>query len=215
MKKYVLVMLLGSAGLSAVGAASAAGTKNTNRAVTTTPAPVAETKTANREIMTADVGLTLPIAGGLKDIADPGLSFGAEGMHPIDAFDSLGGNVSYFTFGKDSMDGIDTEVSILSMLALYRHNIQPQTNRTPFFEGGFGFARTQVNISVPNAEGPAITRGTNEEDISPTLMFGLGVDMPVSNGASLGISARYQHFFFKVGDINGGGALNILVNLRV
>ena len=66
-----------------------------------------------------------------------------------------------------------------------------------------------------NAGGPAITRGTNEEDISPTFLLGLGFDMPVSNNATFGVSVDYQHFFFKVGDVDGGGSLNLLAHLRV
>jgi hypothetical protein len=31
----------------------------------------------------------------------------------------------------------------------------------------------------------------------------------------LGMSLDYQHFFFKVGDVNGGGSFNILAHLRM
>jgi len=160
-------------------------------------------------------GFAIPMVGDLEDIADPGLTIGAQAMHRVDAQSSYGVDVNYFTFGKDSEDQVDTEVSIISTLMLMHRELSAKGGVVPFIETGFGFARTQVNIAASNAGGPAVTRGDNEEDISPTLRLGLGFDMPISNNAALGMSVDYQHFFFKVGDVDGGGALSLLAHLRV
>jgi hypothetical protein len=161
------------------------------------------------------LGLAIPLVGDLKDIADTGLAIGAQAMHRVDAQNRYGIDVSYISFGKDSEDQVDTEVSIISTLALLHHEISPTSGATPFIETGFGFARTQVNIAASNAGGAAIERGTNQEDISPTFLLGLGFDTPISNSATFGVSLDYQHFFFKVGDVDGGGSLNLLAHLRV
>jgi len=161
------------------------------------------------------LGLAIPMVGDLRDIADPGLAFGAQAMHRVNAQEKFGVDVSYISFGKDSEDQIDTEVSIISTMALMHHDLSPRSGSSPFIETGFGFARTQVNIAASNASGPAVTRGNNESDISPTFMLGLGMDMPISNNATFGVSVDYQHFFFKVGDVDGGGTLNLLAHLRV
>ncbi len=163
----------------------------------------------------AHIGLALPLVGDLDDIADPGIAIAAQAMHRVNPYESYGVGMSYASFGKDSMDQVNTEVSIISMLAMVRHDLAPKGNRSPFFEGGFGFARTQVNVEASNATGAPVTRGNNEEDISPTFLLGVGFDMPVSAGATFGVSVDYQHFFFKVGDVDGGGSLNLLAHLRV
>lgn len=160
-------------------------------------------------------GFAIPMIGDLKDIADTGLTFGAQAMHRVSPQDRYGIDLSYITFGKDSQDQVDTEVSIISTMAMMHHEFAGKSTALPFIETGFGFARTQVNIAATNAGGAAVTRGTNQEDISPTLSLGLGVDMPISNSAAFGVSMNYQHFFFKVGDVDGGGSLSLLAHLRV
>lgn len=170
---------------------------------------------AEQPTVATRVGLAIPMIGDLKDIADTGFAIGAQAMHRVSPHDRYGIDISYISFGKDSEQQVDTEVSIISTLALLHHEIATKGNALPFFETGFGFARTQVNISGANAGGPAVTQGTNEEDISPTILLGLGFDTPVSNGATFGVSVDYQHFFFKVGDVNGGGSLQLLAHLRV
>jgi hypothetical protein len=161
------------------------------------------------------LGLAVPLVGDLKDIADTGLAIGAQMMHVVSPQDKYGIDVSYISFGKDSEEQVDTEVSIISTLALMHHNMSATRGTTPFIETGFGFARTQVNIAPSNVGGAPITRGDNEEDISPTFLLGVGFDMPISNNALFGVSVDYQHFFFKVGAVDGGGSLNILAHLRI
>jgi hypothetical protein len=163
----------------------------------------------------AQIGLALPLVGDLKDLADPGIFLGAQAMHQADVYNRYGIGMSYMSFGKASEQNVDTEVSIISTLALVHHDLAGGKGGTPFFEGGFGFARTQVNIAASNATGPDVTKGTNQEDISPTVLLGFGFDLPVSNGATFGLSVDYQHFFFKVGQVSGGGSLSVLANLRV
>ena len=51
--------------------------------------------------------------------------------------------------------------------------------------------------------------------VASIVLLGLGFDMPISNNATFGVSVDYQHFFFKVGDVDGGGSLNLLAHLRV
>ncbi len=169
------------------------------------------------ELPTASVriGPALPLVGDLEDIADTGLSIGVQATHKVNPLDSYGVDVNYFTFGEDSEQNVETSVSIISTLVLTRHSFSNANSASPFLEGGVGFARTQVNIDNVNSSGAPIQRGSNEEDISPTFMIGAGVDMPISGGASFGFSVDYQHFFFKVGDVDGGGSLSILAHLRV
>src|SRR5437764_877165 len=62
------------------------------------------------------LGLAIPLIGDLKNIADTGLAIGAQAMHRVNPRDRYGVDVSYFSFGKDSEDHVDTEVSIISML---------------------------------------------------------------------------------------------------
>jgi hypothetical protein len=95
------------------------------------------------------------------------------------------------------------------------HTMGARGSASPFVKTGLGFARTQVNINSATTPGPAVVKGTNEEDISPTLLLGLGFDMKVSQGAMLGVSLDYQHFFFRVGDINGGGSFNIVAHVSM
>lgn len=163
----------------------------------------------------ARLGVVLPLVGDLEDIADTGFALGAQTMHRVSANDSYGVDIGYFSFGEDSEEQVDTTVSIISMIGLRRHEMSPRGDTKPFIETGFGFARTQINIADSNAGGAAVTRGTNEEDISPTIMLGLGFDRPISNGAAFGMSLNYQHFFFKVGDVNGGGSFSLLAHLRI
>jgi opacity protein-like surface antigen len=170
---------------------------------------------APQQSATVKLGVAIPMIGDLKDIADTGLTFGAQAMHRVSPQDRYGIDLSYITFGKDSQDQVDTEVSIISTMAMMHHEFAGKSSALPFIETGFGFARTQVNIAASNAGGAAVTRGTNQEDISPTLSLGVGVDMPISNDAAFGVSLNYQHFFFKVGDVDGGGSLSILAHLRV
>lgn len=164
---------------------------------------------------TMQLGVAFPMVGDLEDIADTGLSFGAQVMSQANARSMYGIEVGYITFGEDSEQQVDTEVSIISTLMKARHALAAKGNRAPFFETGLGFARTQVNINSPGSSGPAIVQGSNEEDISPTFMLGVGFDLPVSDGATFGMSLNYQHFFFKVGDVDGGGSLGLLAHLRI
>ncbi len=171
--------------------------------------------TQGQAVAGGQVGFALPMVGDLKDVADPGLAIGVQAMHQSTPRDRFGVGVSYISFGQDSDQGVDTEVSVISTLALSHHDIVTGGSARPFFEGGFGFARTQVNIAQSNATGPDVTKGTNQEDISPTFLVGLGFDMNVSQGAVFGVSIDYQHFFFKIGDVDGGGTLNFLAHLRI
>ena len=157
----------------------------------------------------------MPVVGDLGDIADTGLFFGAQVMHQMDPNTSYGLGVSYYSFGKASKDQVDTEGSILSTMVMTHRNIAMGGSAKPFVKTGLGFARTQVNISDATIARPAVVQGTNQEDISPTLLLGLGFDMKVSQGAMLGMSLDYQHFFFKVGDVNGGGSFNVVAHLRM
>ena len=163
----------------------------------------------------SQIGLAMPVVGDLGDIADTGLFFGAQVMHQMDPNTSYGLGVSYYSFGKASKDQVDTEVSILSTMVMTHRNIAMGGSAKPFVKTGLGFARTQVNISDATIARPAVVQGTNQEDISPTLLLGLGFDMKVSQGAMLGMSLDYQHFFFKVGDVNGGGSFNVVAHLRM
>ncbi len=163
----------------------------------------------------SQIGLAMPVVGDLGDIADTGLFFGAQVMHQVDPNASYGLGVSYYTFGKASKDQVDTEVSILSTLLMTHRTLSTGKGASPFVKTGLGFARTQVNINDTTTTGPAVNQGTNQEDISPTLLLGLGFDMKVSQGAMLGMSLDYQHFFFKVGDVNGGGSFNVVAHLRM
>lgn len=163
----------------------------------------------------AQIGLALPLVGDLKDIADPGLTFGVQAMHKANATSRYGIGVSYTSFGQDDADGVETEVSMISTLAMTQHILDPKSSSTPFFQGGFGFTRTQVNIARQNAGGAAVERGSNQEDISPTILIGFGMDMPAAYNTTVGFSVDYQHFFFKVGDVSGGGTLNFNLHMRV
>lgn len=163
----------------------------------------------------SQIGLGMPVVGDVGDIADTGLFFGAEVMHQVDPNASYGMGVSYYSFGKASQDQVDTEVSILSTMLMTHRKITMEGSASPFVKTGLGFARTQVNVNSANTPGPAVLQGTNEEDISPTLLLGLGFDMKVFQGAIWGMSLDYQHFFFKVGDVNGGGSFNVIAHLRL
>jgi hypothetical protein len=163
----------------------------------------------------SQIGLAVPVVGDLGDIADTGLFFGAQVMQQVDPNSSYGVGVSYYSFGKASENQVDTSVSVLCTMLMTHHTIVPRGNTTPFVKTGLGFARTQVNINSATTTGPAVVQGTNQEDISPTLLLGLGFDAQVSQGAVLGFSLDYQHFFFRVGDVNGGGSFNIVAHLRM
>ncbi len=163
----------------------------------------------------SQIGLALPAVGDLGDIADPGIFFGAQVMQQVDPNASYGVGVSYYSFGKASADQVDTSVSVLSTLLMTHHTIGARGGASPFVKTGLGFARTQVNINSATTPGPAVVQGTNEEDISPTLLLGLGFDMKISQGATLGMSLDYQHFFFRVGDVNGGGSFNVVAHVRM
>ena len=163
----------------------------------------------------SQIGLAIPVVGDLGDIADTGLFFGAQVMHQVDPNASYGLGVSYYSFGKASKDQVDTEVSILSTMLMTHRTLSTGKGASPFDKTGLGFARTQVNINDATTTGPAVVQGTNQEDISPTLLLGVGFDMKVSQGAMLGMSLDYQHFFFKVGDVNGGGSFNLVAHLRM
>ncbi len=160
-------------------------------------------------------GLAIPAVGDMGDICDTGLFFGAQVMQQVEPNASYGVGVSYYSFGKASKDQVDTEVSILSTMLMSHRNLSAGGSTSPFLKTGLGIARTQVNIDDTSVNKTAVLRGTNEEDISPTLLIGLGFDMKVSQGAMLGMSLDYQHFFFKVGDVNGGGSFNVLAHLRM
>lgn len=174
----------------------------------------AETPSNPSEVF-SQIGLAIPAVGDLADISDTGLFFGAQVMHEVDRNSSYGVGVSYYSFGKASKDQVDTEVSVLSTLLMSHRNLSTKGSASPFLKTGLGLARTQVNIDNSTVSGPAVVQGTNEEDISPTLLIGLGFDMKVSQGAMLGMSLDYQHFFFKVGDVNGGGSFNVVAHLRM
>lgn len=163
----------------------------------------------------SQMGLAIPAVGDLGDISDTGLFFGAQVMQEVDPSTSYGIGVSYYSFGKASKDQVDTEVSVLSTLLMSHRKLSSGGSASPFLKTGLGLARTQVNIDDTKVTEPAVLRGTNEEDISPTLLIGLGFDLKVSQGAMLGMSLDYQHFFFKVGDVNGGGSFNVLAHLRM
>lgn len=163
----------------------------------------------------SQIGLAIPAVGDMGDIADTGLFFGAQVMRQVDPNASYGVGVSYYSFGKASKDQVDTEVSILSTMLMTHRNITMGGSASPFVKTGLGLARTQVNIDDSAVTGPAVVQGTNQEDISPTLLLGLGFDIKVSQGAMLGMSLDYQHFFFKVGDVNGGGSFNVVAHLRM
>lgn len=163
----------------------------------------------------SQIGLAIPAVGDMGDIADTGLFFGAQVMQQVEPNASFGFGISYYSFGKASEDQVDTSVSILSTMLMTHHNLGAGGNASPFVKTGLGFARTQVNINSAATPGPAVVQGTNEEDISPTLLLGLGFDMKVSQGAMLGMSLDYQHFFFRVGDVNGGGSFNVVAHLRM
>jgi hypothetical protein len=166
-------------------------------------------------LLSVRLGPAIPAVGDLKDIADTGVAIGAQAMHRVDPQNLYGIDVGYISFGEDSKDDVDTQVSIISTLALMQHTVGTNNGAMPFFQAGFGFARTQVNIAASDARGPAVTRGYNEEDISPTFLFGVGFTMPISARTTFGVSIDYQHFFFKVGDVDGGGSLNLLAHLRM
>ena len=168
-----------------------------------------------KQSVAAQIGLAIPMVGDLKDVADTGFSFGAQVMQEVDAHSRFGVGISYFSFGKESESGVDTEVSVISTLLMTERALAARGRAAPFLKTGIGFARTQVNINASGTPGPAVLQGTNQEDISPTLLVGLGFEWPVSHGAALGVSVDYQHFFFKVGDVNGGGSLTILAQLRM
>ncbi|MBL0057981.1 MAG: hypothetical protein IPP35_02420 [Elusimicrobia bacterium] len=163
----------------------------------------------------SQIGLAIPVVGDLGDISDTGLFFGAQVMQQSDPNASYGVGVSYYSFGKASKDQVDTSVSILSTMLMTHHSMATGGGASPFVKTGLGLARTQVNINDATTAGPAVVQGSNQEDISPTLLLGLGFDMKVSQGAMLGMSLDYQHFFFRVGDVNGGGSFNVVAHLRM
>ncbi|MBK8576058.1 MAG: hypothetical protein IPN90_10450 [Elusimicrobia bacterium] len=164
----------------------------------------------------SQLGLALPAVGDMGDIADTGLFFGAQVMQEVEPNASFGFGVSYYSFGKASEDQVDTSVSVLSTMMMTHHTLGARGSTSPFVKTGLGFARTQVNINSGTTTGSApVEQGTNQEDISPTLLLGLGFDMKVSQGALLGMSLDYQHFFFRVGDVNGGGSFNVVAHVRM
>jgi hypothetical protein len=165
--------------------------------------------------VSSQIGLALPAVGDMGGIADTGIFFGAQMMQQADPNASYGIGVSYYSFGKESEDQVDTSVSILSTLLMSHRKLSPRGSASPFVKTGLGFARTQVNINSGDTSGPAVLKGTNQEDISPTLLLGLGFDLRVSQGATLGMSLDYQHFFFRVGDVNGGGSFNVVAHVRM
>jgi hypothetical protein len=142
----------------------------------------------------SQIGLAVPVVGDLGDIADTGIFFGAQVMQQVDPASSYGVGVSYYSFGKSSENQVDTVVSVLSTMLMTHHNIAARGNTAPFVKTGLGLARTQVNINSATTAGPAVVQGTNQEDISPTLLLGLGFDTRVSQGAMLGFSLEGDAF---------------------
>jgi opacity protein-like surface antigen len=118
--------------------------------------------------------------------------------------------LSLASYGDKSRGAVESEVDMMSALGLARFDLKSNTSKDPYLLAGLGLTRTDIDVSVNPALGVI---ATSNDDTSPAVLIGVGVDVPF-NKLTLGVEARYQHVFFDIGNVDGGGALQLLAQLR-
>ncbi len=158
----------------------------------------------------AHLGLAVPLVGDLEDVAGPGFMLGGQWLHRVSGVTDLGAQVDFIFFGEESVAGVDVDVDVLSIQGIARRNLNSTGASKPFLLGGFGIAHTEIDSDV--SVGP-LGFGVSDDDTGLTFSFGGGVDIPLTT-MMLGLTAQYQHFLFDIGNVDGGGALELLAQLR-
>ena len=174
------------------------------------PEPVARPiyRAESTDLYSAQVGLSVPLVGDIKDIASSGFQFGGEWIRMSGRQMGVGLGSNFAYYGSKSRDGVDYTLHQLSVLGLLRGNMSAAGPSTPYLIGGFGATFSTLDAEVGSA------KATTSDAGSPTFMFGAGVDIPTASGMMFGLGLRYTQYFFRIGDESGGGTLHFLGEVK-
>lgn len=154
-----------------------------------------------------EIGPVIPIVGDLEDVAKTGFMLGGQWIHRMSPGLGLGAELSFISYGDKSRGSTEAEVDMVTLMGLSRFDMKSSSSKEPYVLAGLGIAQTDLDVNANS--GPI----SSDDDTSPSLLIGGGVDIPLDRMA-LGLEARYQHFFFDIGNVDGGGALQLLGQIR-
>jgi opacity protein-like surface antigen len=158
-------------------------------------------------IFKVEIGPDIPIAGDLEDVADTGILIGGQWIHQMTPGLGLGGELSFTSYGDKSQGNVETNVDMITLTGLGRFSLRSAGSKEPYVLAGLGMTQTDLDVSVNSGQ------ISSDDDTSPSLLIGGGVDIPFEKFA-LGLEARFQNYFFEIGNVDGGGALQLLAQLR-
>jgi opacity protein-like surface antigen len=170
-------------------------------------APRNSTTSDGPDSFSGHFGLAIPLTGDLQDVADTGFQLGGQWIHAVRSDLGFGLGLDYISYGDKSEHGVNVNVDQWSILGLVQKHLSYSRNNFPYLLGGLGLAQTNLDADAGFAS-------ASDDDMGITFMFGGGVDYPLDNGLSIGFSGRYQQFLFDIGNVDGGGALQLLGELR-
>jgi hypothetical protein len=162
----------------------------------------------NANLFKAGIGPVIPIAGDLEDVAKTGFMLEGQWIHGISPSVGLGAEVSFISYGEKSRGNVETEVDMMTLMGLGRFALSSASSKEPYILAGLGLTQTDLDVNTNSG-----LLSSSDDDTSPSFLFGYGVDIPLTR-MLVGLEARYQHFFFEIGNVDGGSALQLLAQLR-